>query len=358
MSQVGEALLQRDATLGQRGEDAVVVREGRRGPYLGGYRGQLCHALGQGAGTYDQHGVGEGRIVVPAVGLTEEVQAAEVLLDQRVELGGGMRAGIELAEELGQDGGVGQLLEGQATQVEVVVGVADPVSRQVMVEAGEGGLHLRKRPLLGRICDVVDTQAWQLGQVGGLVGSLLLRTQAPHLGDDRVKLRVREPLLEIPQFAGLLVCRARGGGHQLDGRAVHGLAYQPAQQPLEVAGLQARAHVVDGILVAQVVHGMAVVVEPAREDLHGEGDAIAAGAPVALAQVELGLGERCREARAVDPVCHEPAADVLHKPLEPCRHAGPGSLELEHGLGLELTVDQGGDEVVAQARVEDGALEG
>ena len=146
------------------------------------------------------------------------------------------------------------------------------------------------------------------------------------------------------------------GGDHLHAAGVRVSAHRAVEQALEVAVGKPGAHVGHGVLVAQVARGRAVVVEPAAHGLDGEAHAVRV-APVALAQVELGLGKRRLEVVLPQALGHERGARGLHEVAEVLGHARLGALELEDEHRLEQAVVEEAGDVAAQAALEHHALE-
>ena len=105
-----------------------------------------------------------------------------------------------------------------------------------------------------------------------------------------------------------------------------------------------------------VVERARVVVEPRRHRRHAQCDAVGVAAPVALAQVELGLGQCRRELLARDAVLGEAEALALEQRAELAGAARVHTLQREHGLRLQDAVDEGRLEVVGEAGVHDSAF--
>ena len=136
-----------------------------------------------------------------------------------------------------------------------------------------------------------------------------------------------------------------------------GLADELGQQALEIAGPQTSLEVGQYVFVAEVGDGVIVVVEPAGEHRHRQRDAVRGVAEIALAQVELRLGEGGLEPLGADAGRREVRAGPLHEGAELLGDAGLCAFELQVDLGLQLAVDERRGEVVAQAGVEHRALE-
>ena len=128
------------------------------------------------------------------------------------------------------------------------------------------------------------------------------------------------------------------------------------KQALEPAGGHLLADVGKRVLVAQVARGVIVAVQPAAHGLDGKAHAVRV-AKVALAQVELGLGDRGLEVVLAKALLHEARARVLHELLELLGHAGLGTLELEDEARLQDAVVQVAQHVAAQTALEHRALE-
>lgn len=107
------------------------------------------------------------------------------------------------------------------------------------------------------------------------------------------------------------------------------------------------------VLVAKIARGVLVAVQPAAHGLDGKAHAVRV-AKVALAQVELGLGDRRLEVVASEALVHEAGARVLDELLELPGHVGLGTLELKDEAGLQDAVVQVALDVAAQAALEHG----
>ena len=350
-------LRQQDAALRQDGEHAVRVREARARPHLRRDGRECGHVLGKRALCHHELGVRKRKVVVVAVRLCEEVQVAQVRLDERVELARRVVSRVELAQQVREHADVREVLKVERAEVEVQVRVVDSVRGQVVVQAGERSVHPLQRRVRGRGADVGRGEARQRRQGLRAVRGLLLAAQRLDLAGHGRKVLWRHGALAGKELVLLGRARALLRRHQLHLAAVGRVAHELAQQALEVAVAQAGAHVGHLIFVAQVVHGAGVVVQPAGHRLHGQRHAVRVRSPVALAQVELALGKRRLELGAVDAVRREPCARVLHQLAEAPRHAGLCALQLKQHLRLQLAVHEGRREVVAEVRVEHRALE-
>ena len=280
---VHEVLRQQDAALRQDGEHAVRVREARARPYLRRDGSERGHVLGEGALCHHELGVRKREVVVVTVRLCEEVQVAQVRLDERVELARRVVRRVELAKQVREHADVREVSKVERVEVEVQVRVVDPVRGQVVVQAGERGVHPLQRRVRGREADVGRGEARQRGQGLRAVRCLLLAAQRLDLAGHGRKVPWRHGALAGKELVLLGRARAFVGRHQLHLAAVGRVAHELAQQALEVAVAQAGAHVGHLIFVEQVVHGAGVVVQPAGHRLHGQRHAVRVRAPVALA---------------------------------------------------------------------------
>ena len=273
MARPREVLVETHTLLHELLEDAVAIGERRGAPHLGGQRGQRVQMFGERARARHHEGP---RLIglVRRVDVGEEREVAQLLLDEHVQLGGRVRRRVQVAEQGGQHAHVGEVIQGEVSQVEVVIGIGDAVCPQLVIEAGEWRLQLAQR-LFGRgIPDVRHAQAGELGQVLRRVWRLLLVAQCRHLGTHALCAHARGTRRAV--LLRLL------DGSQLHLGIVGALGHQLEQERLEVALVQLVAHVVDGVLVPQVVHGSVIVVEPARERRHRERDAVGDATEVAL----------------------------------------------------------------------------
>ena len=351
-----EVLLERDLTLREDVADVVGVVEAGGAPDLSRYVSQALDLLGEGRGAHHE---GRGGVVEPLgrVDLGEEAEPAEVRLDERVQVGGGSRLGVELAEKVGEHADVGQLVGREATQVEVVVDVGDAVRVELVGDAGKRRLDHGGLGLGGCVLDVGHGELGERGERLGLVGGLLLGAQGADLLGHGGEVGVGHPGAAGRQLGLLLGRVAALHGHEFHLGRVLALADDLAEKLLVEAVLEPRLGVGERLLVVDVVERALVVVEPGRHDDHGEGHAVGVAAPVALAQVELGLGERGGELVARDALLGELGAGRLEQRAELLRAAGLDAAQGEHGLRLQDAVDEGAVEVVGEPGVEDRALE-
>ena len=239
-----------------------------------------------------------------------------------------------------------------------MVDVVDPMGVELVSDAGErrvrpGGLRLGRG-----LVDVGDREHGQGGQALGGVGELLLGAEGLHVVDHLATLLGRHRVSLRCQLGGLAVGVVLGHGDELYLGGVGVLADEFAEEPLEVAVVEPGLDVRERLLVAQVVVGVVVIVEPARHRLHRQGDPVGIAAPVALAEVELGLGERGEELVARDSAVGKLGADGLDKGAELLGDSLACALELEEQVRLVHPVNQDGEKVVREAGVEDASLEG
>ena len=110
MAALDEGLLHPDATLLEDVADPACVREPRGAPHLGGKLGEPAGVLGQRACPHDELGACAQWVVVGAVDLREERQAAQLGLANGVEVVGAVALGVELAKQVGEHADVGELL--------------------------------------------------------------------------------------------------------------------------------------------------------------------------------------------------------------------------------------------------------
>ena len=158
------------------------------------------------------------------------------------------------------------------------------------------------------------------------------------------------------QLGGLLGAVALPDGDELDLGVVGRVADHVAQQGLEAAVVDPAVQLGQGALVADVVEGPLVVVEPAGQRLDRQAHAVGR-AVVGLAQVELRLGQRRLEALAADAVARELRAGLAHERPEAPGRALAQAVQEEHHVRLQHAVDEHGVHVVGQARVQHAALE-
>ena len=222
--------------------------------------------------------------------------------------------------------------------------------------AGDERLDRARLGVCWPLADVRERQVRKRRERLGGVRRGLLGVQRLGLGGDRCELVVGELGALLGQSARLGGVLARGGGHDLHAAAVAVVADGLVKQALEGARWQALADVGERVLVAQVARGVLVAVQPAAHGLDGKAHAVRV-AKVALAQVELGLGNRRLEVVASEALVHEAGARVLDELLELPGHAGLGTLELKDEAGLQDAVVQVALDVAAQAALEHGALE-
>ena len=257
---VNEVLRQQDAALRQDGEHAVRVREARTRPHLRRDRRERGHVLGKRALRHHELGVREREVVVVAVSLCEEVQVAQVRLDERVELARRVVRRVQLAKQVREHADVREVCKVERAEVEVQVRVVYAVRGKVVVQAGERRVHPLQRRVRGRGADVCRGEARQRGEGLRAVRGLLLPAQRLDLAPHGREVLWRHGALAGKELVLLGRVRALRLRHQLHLAAVGRVAHELAQQALEVAVVQAGAHVGHLVLVAQVVHGAGVVV--------------------------------------------------------------------------------------------------
>ncbi len=356
MAAAHEVLLEGDLALGQDVADAVQVVEAGLAPDLARDVGQALDLLGEGRRAHHERGRG---VVEPlgGVDLGEEAEAAEVRLDERVEVGGRVRLGVELAEKVGEHADVRQLIGREAAQVEVVVDVGDAVRVELVGDAGQGRLDHGRVRLRRGVLDVGHGELGQGGERLGRVGGLLFRAQRLDLGGHGGEVLVGHCGSAGGQLGLLLGGVAALHGHELDLGRVAALADDLAKEPLVEPVVEAGLGLGERILVVDVVKRATVVVEPGGHGDHREGHAVGVAAPVALAHVELRLGEGRGELVARDAVLGEVGAGRLEERAELLGAAGLDAAQGKHRLRLQDAVDEGAVEVVGEPGVEDHALE-
>ena len=328
-----EVLLEADLLLRQDVADARGVGKARLAPDLARDGGKRVHALRERGGAHHERRVGKGEVLVARVRLAEEVEPSEVRLDEGVKLGGGVSSRVQPAEKVGEHADPRQLPHGEAAQVEVVVDVVDAVRVELVGDAGQRRLDVDWRRLRRGRLDVGDGELRQGRERLGGVRGLLLRAQRGDLLAHGGELVVSHAGAQALELGGLLVRCALGDGHELHLGGVGARAHELSEQALEEAVVEPLLELGERVLVAQVVCRAIVVVEPARERLDGEGDAVGVAAPVALAQVELGLGDRGLELVAQDAPLGELGAGGLHELAELLSSALAQALEQEDRPG-------------------------
>ena len=162
------------------------------------------------------------------VGLEEDVEAAQVLLDEGVEVGGVVAARVELAQQVGEHAHVRKLLHVAATQIKVVVDVVDPVGVQFVRNAGERCVHVPGLRLGRGVLDVRHSELGQRGQRLRRVRGLLLGAQGLHLGGYAGELPVAHGGAARLELGRLLGGVALLDGHEVDLGRVRVLAHQLA----------------------------------------------------------------------------------------------------------------------------------
>ena len=106
MPRVREALLHADAALLQHVLDLARVGEVGLQHDLAGQLGQLADVLGQSARADDELRSQGSGVGLALVDLGEEREVAQLAVDERVQLGGGMSCGSQLAQHEAQNGHV------------------------------------------------------------------------------------------------------------------------------------------------------------------------------------------------------------------------------------------------------------
>ena len=129
-----------------------------------------------------------------------------------------------------------------------------------------------------------------------------------------------------------------------------------AHEVFPVSGVQSCAKARHRVLVAQVVAGHVVVVQPAAHGVDGKGHAIG-HARVALAQVEVAGVEGRRELGARDAILGHARKLALDELGELLGTARTGSAQLEGHIGLLQPVVDEAIHVEAQLRLQDLLLE-
>ena len=112
------------------------------------------------------------------------------------------------------------------------------------------------------------------------------------------------------------------------------------------------------ILEVEIIHGIAIVVEPAIERLNGKAYPVAGSSPIAFAQAKFRLRKGCFEAFFVDTFFCIFAAAVFNKLAEAFAYAFLCTFELEHELRLETCIDKRCIHVFAKACFEHRFLQG
>ena len=352
-----KVLLQGHLALGQDVTDGVGVGEDGGGPDLLRDAGQVRDLGRKRAGRDAKDGNGAGQVVFGRVRLNREGQVAQVGLGQGVQVRGAVGLRPQLAEKIRQDACVDQLAGCKAAQVKVEIQVVDAVGVQLVGDAGQGRRGVEALRLGAGRLDVGHAQLGQAGQGLGRVGGLLLGAQGGDLGGNRGQVVFGHRGAKGGQLGFFLGGVAVFHGHQLDLGAVGAVAHQAVKKLLVKAGVQARLGRGQGLFVVDIVKRALVVVEPRRHDGHGQAHAVGVAAPVALAQVELGLRQRCGQLVVGDARGHDFGAGGLEKRAELLAGAFLGPLQGEHDLRLQDAVDEARVKVVAQVGVQDRALE-
>ena len=132
-----------------------------------------------------------------------------------------------------------------------------------------------------------------------------------------------------------------------------------AQQLLEVALVHLGPQAGEHVLVAQVVGGQGIVVEPPGQGGHGQRHAVGVAEAV-LAHGELGLGDGRAHQAAIQPAAGQARCLGLHRFLEALQgafRARRDAPQLQHGEGLRDGVGHERLHVGRQPRIEQRALE-
>ena len=204
--------------------------------------------FGESRGAYHELRREERGVVHVLVHLGEEAQVAEGALNERVDLRCAMMRGAELAEHHREHRHVGQLVEGNAAQVEVTVRVRDAVTqtrdRLALVE--------RERALARSLADRRDGQLRELRHVGGIVGCLLCGAQRLHVGAHLLEVVRRHARGCGGETVGLGVLLERLDGNHLSGGRMVVFKEEFTRELLEVAFIELAAQALEQLVVAQV----------------------------------------------------------------------------------------------------------
>jgi hypothetical protein len=173
------------------------------------------------------------------------------------ELGGRVASRVEPAEKVGEHADVRQFLEGEPTQVEVVIDVVDSVRVELVGDAGQRGLGVARLGFGGGGLHVVHREARQAGQPLGRVRCLLLVAKRLDLARDGCQVLLAHLGPRLRELQGLVGGVSALHGHELHLGRVRALADEPLEQAFEVPGVEAGLELGEGILVAQVVQAVA-----------------------------------------------------------------------------------------------------
>ena len=249
-----------------------------------------------------------------------------------------MLCGVELAQNRGEDGDVGQLFEGDVRQVEIEREVVDAVRAHVVAQAGQGRALVQARGrLFFRGRNVRELEQRQRCQVFGRIGRFLQAVQFSALVHDGLGLLGRERCLLRGELFCFLIALGRFFRHDLHAAAVVVLEHELAQQLFEVAFVQTGVHAGERVFPAQGVHGRIVVVKPASQAVHGVHDAFRR-AEVHLAEQELLVLERRFDERMVDAFGRQSFDLSFEDGTELVKHVRLAALELHHEQRLQARI--------------------
>ena len=355
MAGARESLLHGDLLLLQQIEYAGRVGEIGFEQNLARQLGSPGGVLGESRCAHGEHGPYGGRIGYVVEHRGEERKVAQLSLDERVQLGGGVMRGSQLAQHEREHRHVRQILECQPVHVEVPVRVGDAARGHVVAQAGQGRVLVEMIGRLGgRLVDVGNGKARQRGDGLGRVGRFLQLAQQSLLVHDALAFLGRKRAVHGGQARGSVVVGFAGRRHDLDRGGVPVFEEQLGAQALVVVALEGAAQLGERLLVAQVVQRRVIVVQPAGERGHRVDDAVGV-THVVLAQQELGM----RECGFHQPLVESRIEQGAHFFLEDACQALPtvvdGHVHLHDGKRLANGVGKERAHVVRDARIEQGA---